>query len=105
MKESDDWRCRIISAIMHNGNVEDLLYGTHTLDDLMVELHSLETAGFIIKENRTYKTTELGEKILADTNREKRGIYKYVYEDQMYRMERLDLEAIYIPRKRRRRDN
>lgn len=105
MKEFNEWQCRIILAIIHNGNIEELLYGNHTLDDLMFELHSLEATGYIKKEDNTYKTTDLGKKILVETNKNKKGIYKYVYEDKTHQMERLGIDAIYIPRKRGKKDN
>lgn len=105
MKEFNDWQCRIISVIIHNGNIETLLYDDYTLDNLIGELHFLEATGYIKKENSTYIVTDLGLAILDETNNQKKGIYKYIYEDQMYQFERLDIDAIYIPRKRRKKDS
>lgn len=105
MKDYSNWQIQILSAVKHNGNVMNLLDVQHTLDDLMNALQSLEVDNLILEIGGAYVLTDEGETKLNQSQKDKKGIYKYIFEDKMYQTERLDIEAIYIPRKRRAKDN
>lgn len=95
------WQLRLFQIIRVRGNVFYLVDSEHTFTDIVLYLNELIEQGLLQKKEDQYSLTANGQSYYTNLCRElgKRGLYKYFMEAEEYKITKLDVNDIYIPKK------
>lgn len=100
MKEYNEWHFELLNTIKTNGNVGNLIYEGHDFIEVMDSISDMIEDGLVVNSEYNYMLTEYGLSYFLKHSQRK-GLYKYVYEDRQMFKERMPIDSIYIPRKRK----
>lgn len=108
-----DWTLHLLKVVSKNGNINELLYGEYDLPFLMRQIRVYVQNGVLARVEGRYVITEEGNRLRIAITKELgyRGIYKNVMHDFRYirpqipcLIQDMDIEDIYIPRKRAKKE-
>lgn len=100
MKEYNEWHIELLNTIKTNGNVGNLIFAGHDFIEVMDSISDMIEDGLVTSTEYNYVLTEYGLSYFLKYSQRK-GLYKFVYEDRQVFKERMPIDAIYIPRKRK----
>lgn len=101
MNVNKQWQLRLFQIIRVRGNVFFLIDEEHTYTNVLYHLNTLIDRKLLRKQNNQYLLTEQGQQHYNELCKEmgKRGLYKYFIEAEEYKITKLDINDIYIPKK------
>lgn len=103
MKEYNEWHLQLLQIIKVNGNIEALIYDGHNFNEVIKSIQDMIEDGLVCFGQDNYVLTEAGIKYF-NMHTSRNGIYKYLYMDMQFLNERLPIDALYIPRRRKDRE-
>ena len=108
-----DWTLHLLKIVSKNGNINELLYDKYDIAFLMRQMRLYVQTGVLTRVEGRYIITEEGVKLQTSIAKELgyRGIYKNVMHDFRYMqiqlpciLDNMDIDDVYIPRKRAKKD-
>lgn len=101
MNVDNIWLLRLFQILRVRGNVFYLVDPEHTFTDIVLYLNELIGKNLLQKKEDQYILTASGLSHYTKLCRElgKRGLYKFFMEAEEYRITKLDVNEIYIPKK------
>lgn len=101
MNVDNIWQLRLFQILRVRGNVFYLVDSEHTFTDVVLYLNELIEQNLLQKKEDQYILTARGQTHYSLLCKElgKRGMYKFFMEAEEYKITKLDVDDIYIPRK------
>ena len=101
MKDDKMWQLRLFQILRVRGNVFYLVDDKHTFTNILLYLNELIEQNLLQKREDQYILTDSGNTHYFKLCKElgKRGLYKYFIEAEEYKITKLDINDIYIPKK------
>ena len=102
MNEDKKWQLTLLQILRVCGNVYYLVDDRHSYTDVLLFINKLRAQGLVCKENDSFKLTKEGFSYYHQLCHAlgKKGVYKYFMESSENKTVAINIEDIYIPRKR-----
>ena len=96
------WDLTLFQILRVRGNVSYLIDNEHTYTDILLRINKFIENGILRKIDDSFVLTENGQDYYHKLSRSlgKRGLYKYFMESSENKKTTINVEDIYIPRKR-----
>ena len=101
MQDLNDWQIKLLYYIRCNGNVNDLIYDSYTMNDVVETVHEMVKCGILCYSDSRYCVTPEGDKVFQKSRIHEKGMYKYMFGDSSKKIDSIDINDVYIPRKRK----
>lgn len=101
-EKEDKWDLTLFQILRLRGNVTYLIDDNHTYTDILLRINMFIEKGLVRKTDDSFVLTEKGQDYYQQLNCSlgKRGLYKYFMESNENKKTTINVEDIYIPRKR-----